>query len=358
MFPTLVGGTFKIFDCTRVGNTLWLHVDLEEPCYSGRHLTIAWLLGGSQLCMYVVGLPLLMLWFLVRNQDRLGELVVKRRYGLYYGGYKEERFYWEIILSIRKISMIGLGVFGTSLGPIRQSILALLILLMCIILEIFGRPFETPTPRHRVLPHLELSALIVEWMTMWSGIMIFASIDAGNEDVSVSLSVFVVLIISGMMAWLVIQLVKECGFENRENAVVMQISTRVSKMRKSGLASVKARSRTIGKNGDDGGEGSSKKNKTWQPVNPMLKEHVEVEVEAEEKKKSRVRVAGMEPPPKAPVRRSSQQRTRPEQQTESVDGTTTAAGIEMVETTRVNSRRQTTMVTISKRSSFEALDYA
>jgi hypothetical protein len=30
MFPTLVGGTFKMFDCRTVGKGQWLHVDMKN----------------------------------------------------------------------------------------------------------------------------------------------------------------------------------------------------------------------------------------------------------------------------------------------------------------------------------------
>eukprot|EP00946_MAST-07B_sp_MAST-7B-sp1_P003958 g3958.t1 len=63
-FPTLIKGTFQLFDCRRVGNGWWLHVDLEERCYEGRHGTMIGLLGVTQLIIYVFGLPFMMLWFL------------------------------------------------------------------------------------------------------------------------------------------------------------------------------------------------------------------------------------------------------------------------------------------------------
>lgn len=75
--------------------------------------------------LYVFGLPCLMLWFLIRNKDRLDEHVVQSRYGLFYAGYKRERFYWETVLSLRKIAIVGLGVFGPSLGQGHVLILIL-----------------------------------------------------------------------------------------------------------------------------------------------------------------------------------------------------------------------------------------
>jgi len=88
MFPTLVGRTFQMFTCFPVGNDSFFRVDMEESCSSDRYQTMVGLLGISQLIIYVIGLPLLMLWFLIRNKGRLNTFVVQCRYGVYFAGYK------------------------------------------------------------------------------------------------------------------------------------------------------------------------------------------------------------------------------------------------------------------------------
>jgi hypothetical protein len=59
---------------------------MEESCSGDRYRLMRLLLGFSQLVLYVFGLPLLMLWFLVRNRERLDTLVVQSRYGLFFAG--------------------------------------------------------------------------------------------------------------------------------------------------------------------------------------------------------------------------------------------------------------------------------
>ena len=68
MYPTLCNQAFSLFSCKWVGNKQYLQADLEEPCYEGRHLSLALALGGSQLLVYVIGLPTLVLLFLRRNR--------------------------------------------------------------------------------------------------------------------------------------------------------------------------------------------------------------------------------------------------------------------------------------------------
>ena len=68
MYPTLCNQAFSLFSCKWVGNKQYLQADLEEPCYEGRHLSLALALGGPQLLVYVIGLPTLVLFFLRRNR--------------------------------------------------------------------------------------------------------------------------------------------------------------------------------------------------------------------------------------------------------------------------------------------------
>jgi hypothetical protein len=141
-------------------------------------------------------------------------------------------------LSSRKIIIVGLGVFGPSLGPVSQSLVALLVLFIFIVLEILGDPFKEPTARHKILAKLELSTLMVLFLTMWSGLMIFSSTEA-NDMVSVEvLTVLVVLMTVVMMVWLVAQLARECGHEKAASVEEMQekfvaLRRRVSRFRMS-----------------------------------------------------------------------------------------------------------------------------
>ena len=87
IFPTLCAQAFRIFDCKTVAGVQYLAVDLEHPCFTGDHLIAVLTLGVGQLAVYVVGLPLLILFFLRRNRRARGGLkrhVVQVRYGLFY----------------------------------------------------------------------------------------------------------------------------------------------------------------------------------------------------------------------------------------------------------------------------------
>ena len=73
LYPTLCKNTFGLFDCKWIGGTPYLKADLEETCGVGRHLGMMLTLGVGQLIVYVIGLPLVVLLFLRRNRENLGE---------------------------------------------------------------------------------------------------------------------------------------------------------------------------------------------------------------------------------------------------------------------------------------------
>jgi hypothetical protein len=219
LFPTLCTQAFEMFHCRYVAGEFYLAADMEEVCYKERHAQ--WMaLGIAQLLLYVIGLPILVLLFLRRNKHMEGGGLKKHativRYGLFYGAYKEGSYYWEIILTTRKIAVVALSVFGPGIGTERQVQAVLAVLLICISFEIAGDPFYLVEQRFRILSRLELSTLFVQWATMWCGAMIFASQDPGSEGFVVFLTVVVATINIGMLVWLVVSLLMECVREQRE----------------------------------------------------------------------------------------------------------------------------------------------
>jgi hypothetical protein len=201
---------------------MYLAADMEEPCYVDRHLNMVLLLGVTQLLVFVIGLPMLVLVLLRRNKYQDGGGLKKHativRYGLFYGAYKESAYYWEIVLTARKIMIVALSVFGPGLGTERQVQMVLAVLLVCISLEIAGDPFKLLNDRFRVLSRLEIATLFVQWATMWSGSMIFASQDPDSKPFVVFLTVIVAIVNVGMLVWLVAQFFSEYAHEQKIKA--------------------------------------------------------------------------------------------------------------------------------------------
>jgi hypothetical protein len=100
-YPTLCLFAFSLFTCINVAGKNYLLADLSEECYAERHTAYVLAIGLPQLLLFVVGLPTAGLFFMIRNRERLDTTAVKARYGLFFGGYKKSRFYWEFFLVVR-----------------------------------------------------------------------------------------------------------------------------------------------------------------------------------------------------------------------------------------------------------------
>ena len=105
-YPTLCKQAFGLFTCYEVKGKRYLLADLQEVCWQGRHSIYVGAVGIPQLLIFVVGLPVVGLYFLFRNRRRLDTVPVKARYGLFFGGYKEKRYYWEFFLVDEKLQSL------------------------------------------------------------------------------------------------------------------------------------------------------------------------------------------------------------------------------------------------------------
>ena len=282
IYPTLISNAFKLFDCTDIGGRSYLQSDLEERCYVGRHMLMVFILGLPQLIIFVLGLPLLLFWFLLKNHDELHtKHAVLARYGLFYDAYRKDKYYWELIIVIRKITIVLLSLLGAVVGVRRQAQLTLLVLLICIILEITAKPYKETTPRHRILPMLEFSSLCVQWLTMWSGLMIFTSLDEGSTLLVEFLTVSVVVLNAIMLICLLFNLMRECASEKLDDEIVENMGKMLRSVATMGKNINFSRSREMNLDvvaGDGTGTGTETKEDendneiemTWALDNPAL----------------------------------------------------------------------------------------
>jgi hypothetical protein len=223
MYPTICNQALGLFSCMEVEiGHVFLLADLEEECYVGKHLFMAMMFGLLQVIVYVIGLPLLGVYFMWRNHERLDSHVVRTRYGLFLGGYRNSRYYWEILLVARKVAIIMVSVFGTVIKVETQAHVVLLLVFLAMLAESVGHPFDsragfndrygTPRIRYRTLHRLELSSLFVIWITLWCGLLIYQINDI-SSSVHAFISIFVIMINTMLMCWMAWKFVVEKVYE-------------------------------------------------------------------------------------------------------------------------------------------------
>ena len=80
---------------------------------------------------------------------------------------------WEIIITLRKISIVLLGTFGTMQSVEITACISLIVIFVSIIIHLLGKPFGTHSAKAWRLHLLELSALFVVWFIHWGGLMLY-----------------------------------------------------------------------------------------------------------------------------------------------------------------------------------------
>jgi len=170
IWPTLISTTFNLFSCSSVCKQALLRIDLEEECWVGRHASYAFALGLPMLVVFVLGFPLIAMIMVQRLQSTVREtkksiaaavaatvpntnggnrskgkhhrwfsnvhvvenitsaqMSTHEAFGMLYTSFREEVWWWEITVTIRKIVIVGIGVFGESMGEMQVHVTLLCI---------------------------------------------------------------------------------------------------------------------------------------------------------------------------------------------------------------------------------------
>jgi hypothetical protein len=159
LHPKLTDVAFQYFHCQQLGTFMqpqeYLVADLHERCWDGDHLTMALGVGIPLLVLCVVGLPATGFFILWRGYKRglVREAIeleggaqsteahnFAAMYGFLFKGYDVDRFYWEVVVTLRKIAMQFLVVFFSK-APQVQSYLITCLLIAIVALTLDKAPY-------------------------------------------------------------------------------------------------------------------------------------------------------------------------------------------------------------------------
>ncbi|KAJ3423535.1 g protein-coupled receptor-related [Anaeramoeba flamelloides] len=106
------------------------------------------------LILYIIGIPLLIVYLLIKNSKKLTEKQFDLKFGLLCSRYNKSFFFWEIIIMLRKLVLITVALFLAN-HPIIQLILIVLFLLFFLVIQFKYKPYIEN--RHNFLETLLLS---------------------------------------------------------------------------------------------------------------------------------------------------------------------------------------------------------
>lgn len=103
------------------------------------------ILSVPMLIVWVLGCPILVAVIMFRNRHSLDEPHVQRYFLLLYQGLRPKVFYWEIVNTLRKVCIVAVNVFMSTLPLTYSGITAVIILLVFIRLQLRLQPYKLNT---------------------------------------------------------------------------------------------------------------------------------------------------------------------------------------------------------------------
>eukprot|EP00803_Ostreobium_quekettii_P009943 evm.model.scf_126.4 EVM.evm.TU.scf_126.4 scf_126:87323-93458(+) len=220
-FIDMTRNALKVLDCAKVDEegfgppglaTALLEYWTEDTgveCYKGRHLALVLALAIPTLALVSLGMPL---WLLATLRWRRGRFAGSARgaYAFIYQSYRDEFLYWEVVVMMRKGLLAAITVFRFSLGTTLQATLALIVLDVAVVLQLWARPFVAMKPD---LNRMETISLLSSILVFFAGIIL----DDPNTSTAGALvvSVLMTVAVMGTFLYLLIELVSQLlkGFD-------------------------------------------------------------------------------------------------------------------------------------------------
>jgi hypothetical protein len=149
IFPGLATKIFTIFKCKTIEGIpgSLLVEDYDQKCYEGEHFTFM-IVGVVFLCIYVLGIPLIMFLLLWHNKKHLHDEkspkhhIIKNALGGMYTQYEPSYWWFEIFLLMNKTMMCG-GLVMAAPGTPLQVLIATLIMLSHLLVVLKLAPYES-----------------------------------------------------------------------------------------------------------------------------------------------------------------------------------------------------------------------
>mmetsp|Transcript_31739 Transcript_31739/g.40745 ORF Transcript_31739/g.40745 Transcript_31739/m.40745 type:complete len:1210 (-) Transcript_31739:340-3969(-) len=142
LYPSVSLFCFRIFTCIELDDgKYFLEDDLSVQCYTSEHRKFALGIGCPAVLLYVVGIPILMMYMVFKERNSLGSPHNMLRIGFLYEGYAGPYWWWEGWVALRKIGAVILIVFTSQIGAQSAAILIHGLLLIALIAQLQCQPF-------------------------------------------------------------------------------------------------------------------------------------------------------------------------------------------------------------------------
>lgn len=195
------GGSFAVAD-----SRYWLE-DTDVECFQKGHLHLAVGLGVPMFLGLTLVWGFMMGFLVLRARRHPNNLWNVSMFGFFYKGYRPERWYWEIVVMLRKLVLAGIVVVGYDDAEGSEDELAgfsaVVLLMLCLVAQVYAMPYDEPISD---VNHLEALSLGASMMVFLSGLSFNLNEMSGIRRTS--FSVLALCAISAALGAMLFKLVK------------------------------------------------------------------------------------------------------------------------------------------------------
>ena len=167
--PNIIKSCFELFQCKNLYRTdtpiQFLTSDYDLQCWTSEHMLWINSLSIPALVVWGLGLPVFVFYILRRNITNLESIDFRKKYSFLYVGYKQERWYWELFIVIRKLLLICIIVFAGFRSVNLQMYLSVILVTLSYIAQKQHQPFSSES-----LNNLENVSLISAGLINFCGL--------------------------------------------------------------------------------------------------------------------------------------------------------------------------------------------
>ena len=160
----LTKSALSLMTCTTVAGRRMLAGDLQFDCDDPANH--GWMYGAGIVCLfaYAFGVSLVTGLALFLNRKKLKEPETRALFGFLFSTYRDEYYYWEIVIQFRKIAMAFIGVLLRPSGIGTQATFATTLMVASSMAHNAALPF-----RSSILNHFENASIVVTLVTLNGG---------------------------------------------------------------------------------------------------------------------------------------------------------------------------------------------
>ena len=161
---SLAKAALSLFTCETVSGRSMLAGDLQFDCSDPANHGFMFGVGLPALVFYGFGISFATGAVLYAHREQLQEPVTRAVLGFLFSSYRDERYYWEMVVQMRKVGLAFVGVLLRPSGIGVQTTAGTTLMVLASLVHNAALPF-----RSHILNHFENASIVVTMVTLNGG---------------------------------------------------------------------------------------------------------------------------------------------------------------------------------------------